>query len=136
MTSATTSANIQNLYFEYKDLTQISGEPTFSTLHYMLLQLKANESSVPSELGCGAHGYVRVILSPVTYVTLTPMTYFVPPVHPGNLTVPLMATQYQITLAKHRHENSLQVFAQYQLVQRDLIQQVLEAIDPKYFTRI
>ena len=136
MTSATTSANIQNLYFEYKDLTQISGEPTFSTLHYMLLQLKANESSVPSELGGGAHGYVGAILSPVTYATLAPMTPFVPPVHQDDLTVPPMATQYQISLAKFQHENALQVFNQYQLVQMALIQQVLEAINAKFLTRL
>ena len=90
--SATSNTNFRDLYFEHKDLTRIIGEPTFSTLHLMILELKANASSVSSTLGGGQHGYIGVILSPVTYATLAPMQPFVPPIHPGVLHVDLPAT--------------------------------------------
>ena len=86
----------RDLYFEHKNLTRISSEPTFATLHQLLLELKANAVSVPSTLGGGAHGFIGIILSAVTYVTLAPMPPFVTPVHPGALRVPHGATQYQV----------------------------------------
>ena len=48
----------RDLYFEYKSLTRVIGEPTFETLHQLLLELMANTVSVPSNLGGGAHGYI------------------------------------------------------------------------------
>ena len=46
------------------------------------------------------------------------------------------STQYVIALLKVQHEENLKNFSEYQLVQRALIQQVLEAIDGKYLTRM
>ena len=134
--SATRNTNFRDLYFEHKSLTQIIGEPTFSTLHLMILQLKANASSVPSTLGDGQHGYIRVILSPVTYATLAHMQPFVPPVHPGVLQVDLPATQFEIALAKTLHDENVRTFQSYLLIQRALVQQVLEAIEPKYLSSL
>ena len=65
------------------------------------------------------HDYAGIILP--TYATLAPMTPFIIPVHLGTLNVPMGSTQY---------------FSEYQLVQCALIQQVLEAIDSKYLTRM
>ena len=79
--SATSNTHFRDLYFKHKYLTQIIGKPNFSTIHLMLLQLKANTISVPSTLGDGQHGYIRVIFSAVTYATLVPMQNFEPPNH-------------------------------------------------------
>ena len=68
--STTSSTNFRDLYFEHKALTQIIGEPTFSTLYLMILQLKASASSVSSTLGSGQHNYIGVILSPVLTLPL------------------------------------------------------------------
>ena len=133
---SSTPTHYRDLYFEHKNLTRISGEPTFASLHKMLLELKANAVSVPSTLGGGAHGFIGVILSGPTYATLAPMTPFVIPVHPGPLRVVHGATQYEIALAKTMHEESTQTFQTYQLVQRALVQQVLEAIETKYLSSI
>ena len=133
-TRATT--NVRENYFEHKDLSRIVGEPVFESLHHMLLQVKANLSSVPSTLGGGAHGYAGAILSVTTYATLAPTTPFITPVHPGILTVPAGATQYAIAFAKTQHDELMRVFSEYQLVQRATIQQVLEAINPKYVKRL
>ena len=101
----------RDLYFEHKNLTRISGEPTFVMLHQLLLELKANAVSVPSTLGGGAHGFIGINLSGPTYAILAlPMTPFVTPIHPGGLRVPIGAIQYQAALAKKVHEEATQTF--------------------------
>ena len=134
--SATGNTNFRDLYFEHKSLTRIIGEPTLSRLHLMLLQLKANISSIPSTLGGGQHGYIGVILSPVTYATLNHMQPFEPPIHPGILQVNLPAMQYEIALAKTLHNESICTFHSYLLIQRALVQQVLKVIDEKYVSSL
>ena len=64
------------------------------------------------------------------------MTPFITPVKLGPLRVAEGATQYQISLTKTLHEKATQTFQTYQLVQRALVQQVLEAIDSKYLSSI
>ena len=111
-----TPTHYRDLYFEHKNLTRISGEPTFASLHRMLLEPKSNTASVHSTLGGGSHGFVVVILSDPNYATLVPMKPFVAPVHPCPLRVVQGATQYEIALAKTIHEEVLQTFQTYQLV--------------------
>ena len=53
----------RDLDLEHKNLTRISVEPTFASLHKILLELKANAVSVPSQLGGGSHGFMPIILS-------------------------------------------------------------------------
>ena len=45
-------------------------------------------------------------------------------------------TQFQITQAKSEHDEDLRVFREYTLMQRALIQQVLQAIDGKYLSAL
>ena len=134
--SATSNMNFRHLYFEHKALTRIIGEPTFSTIHLMLLQLKANASSVPSTLGGGQRSYIGVIFSPVTYATLAPMQPFKPLFHPGIFQVDLPATQFEISLAKTLHNENVRPFQSCLLIQHALVQQVLEAINEKYLSSL
>ena len=131
----TANTNFQELYFEHKDMPRIMGEPTFSTLHEMLRRLKANASSVPCTLGGGAHGYVGALLSPQSYATLS-QTAFTAPLHPGTLTIPLGSTQYAIAHLKQTHEDNITVFQEYSLMQRALIKQICQAVDPQYIAAL
>ena len=36
------TTNVRELYFEFKELTLLIGEPEFDGLHQMLLEIKAN----------------------------------------------------------------------------------------------
>ena len=45
------TTHYRDLYFEHRNLTQISGKPSFANLRKILLELKANAVSVPSQLG-------------------------------------------------------------------------------------
>ena len=134
--STTSNTNFRNFYFEHKSLTRIVSKPTFSTLHLMLLQLKANTNSIRSTLVRGQHGYIRVILSPVTYATLAPIQYFESPVHPGILQIEYPATQYEIAFAKTLQDESVRTFQFHKLIQRALVHQVLEAVEDKYLSSL
>ena len=117
-----THPNVRELFFEYKQLTRINGEPNFTTLHNMHLESKANCSSVPCTLGGGAHGYSGILLSATTYTILAPTTPFIIPLHPGVLLVPVGSTQYEIALIKTTHDEALRVSQEYNLVMHALIQ--------------
>ena len=130
------TSNVGGLYFEHKNLARIVGELVFDGMHQMLLEVKANLSSVPSTLGGGEHRYAGAILSILTYATLAPVTSFITPAYPGFLTVPAGVTQYTIALLKTYRDEALRIFFKYQLVQRATIQQFLEAINAKYVSRL
>ena len=130
------TTHYRDLYFEHKHLTRISGKPNFSSLHKILLEIKANAVSVPSTLGGGAHDFIRIVLSNPIYSTIAPTKPFITLVQLGPLRIANGATQYQISLAKIVHEEATQTFQTYQLVQRVLIQQILEDIDSKYLSSI
>ena len=91
---STTNINLNDLYFEYKVLPRVVGEPTFKVLHEILKQLKANTSTVPCMLGGGANGYLGMLVSPAKYEVIAPGTPFVPLTMPGVLTILPADTQY------------------------------------------
>ena len=57
------------------------------------------------------------------------------PASPGPLDAANIATQYQIVHAMALHKTATHPFYKYQLVQRALIKQVLEALGAKFSTR-
>ena len=100
----------------------------------MLTQLKANASSVPTNLGGGGHRFIGAILSPASYHTLAPLTPFIGPTHIVTLIVPPNSTQYVISLIKTQHDEAIIMYHLYLLVQQAIIQQFLDAIESKYLT--
>ena len=128
------STDFKELFFEYKILPEIEGEPAFNYLHYLLQLIKANACSVPCTLGGENHGYVGILLSDAAYSILDPGTPFIAPVHPRTLTIIPGATQYQIDLAKTQYNEATRVFREYSLMKRALIQQVVTLINKKYLS--
>ena len=103
----TSNINLNELYYEYKVLTKILGEPNFDKLMVLFQELKANTAAVPSTLAGGANGYLGVLVSAAQYQTVAPGTPFVPPVAPGTLVILPGDTQYQIMIAKTQYETAL-----------------------------
>ena len=103
----TANINLNELYFEYKLLTKITGEPTFDKLHEIFRQLKSNTAAVPCTLGGGANGYLGILVSAAQYNTIAPGAPFVPPPMSGHLVIDPAYTQYQIAMAKTQYESAL-----------------------------
>ena len=98
--STTEDINLNELYFEYKVLTKITGEPTFDKLHKMFQQLKENTAAVPCTLVGGANGYLRMLVSVAQYNTVAPGAPFVPLPMLGHLFIDPYYTPYQIPMEK------------------------------------
>ena len=129
---STSNINLNELYFEYKVLPRIVGEPTFNHLHEILKQLKANTCAVPCTLGGGANGYLGMLVTPLKYATIAPGTPFVAPQMPGALLINPTDTQYQIAITKTLYDTALREHQTYILMQRALISLIQKCIDPKY----
>ena len=126
------STKFKELYFKHKEIVILIGEPSLKTLHNILLQLNDNISSVSCTLRRGTHCYVRMILSPMMYTKLAPMTTFIIMTHPRIWARVDGATQYAITLAKVQRETYVRAFTDYQLIEKQLIQQIITVIETKY----
>ena len=112
-TSTTENTNLNELYFEYKVLTKIIGEPTFDKLHKMFQQLQANTAAVPCTLGGVANGSLGMLVSTAQYNTVTPGAPFVPPHMPCALVIDPAYTQYQITMSKTQYGAALRDHKKY-----------------------
>ena len=128
----TSNIDLNALYFEYKVLTKITGEPTFAKLHVLFRELKANAAAVPCTLAGGANGYLGMLVSAAQYQLIAPGTPFIPPPQPRPLVINPTDTQYQIMIAKTMYETALREHQAYVLLQRSLIALVQEAIQSKY----
>ena len=70
-------------YFPYSSPTPIQGEPTYKAIKRLKNELRANASSVDSDLGGGDHGYLGLILTNEECIRVCPGTPFVAPAYPG-----------------------------------------------------
>ena len=59
----TTRIDYAATYFPYKTPTPINGEPTYKSLKRLKNELRANASSVDTDLGGGDHGYLVLVLT-------------------------------------------------------------------------
>ena len=99
----------RSIFFANPSLTPIQGEPDADTLITLKNQLKANASSVPSNLGGGNHGHLGLVLSPATYALLA-NTPFATPAHPGALVIPPGTTAAMSTVLREQHTELMRDF--------------------------
>ena len=77
----TSNIDYAHTYFKYPIPTLITGEPTNKSLKRLKNELRANASSVDSNLG-GDHGYLGLVLTDIEYANVS-ATPFVAPPFPG-----------------------------------------------------
>ena len=70
MTLSSKLPNYKDEFFEYKTLTKIYGRPTIEKLLVLYREVKVNAQTVHNTLGGGQHGYLRLVLDPITYGTI------------------------------------------------------------------
>ena len=133
MSSATRHGMIdyRSTFFDYPSLTKITGEPTLGALMTLRNELKANAQSVETTLGGGAHGHLGLVVPPAIYNTIAPDTPYIKPRQP---TIRLLERDSQYILAEKRHnyDRQLQVYKDCVAMERILVQQIINAVEPKY----
>ena len=125
----------RSIYFAFPNLTPIDGEPDADILIKLKNQVKANASSVPSNLGGGAHGHLGLVLSPATYSMVSNIP-FDQPAHPGALAIPLGTTGPMATVLREQHVEGIRLFREVSGVEKALKQQILKAVDRQWLLAI
>jgi hypothetical protein len=118
--------------FPHPDIPAIEGPPNYKTITDITRLLNANAASIHSELGGGNYGHLALTISAASYTTLSPVA-FVPPANPGTTPViPPLATAVIIGQTVCEHDESLQLWRQYNNVNAALKQQLISSISNIY----
>ena len=118
-------------YFKFKTPTPIIGTPTHKTLKRLKQELRANASSVESDLGGGDHGYLGLVLDDPEYATISG-TPFVAPTYPTALTIPATATQVEALNLREQHKEQKRAYLECKNVEKALQRHIQDAIEDKY----
>ena len=122
-------------YFKYKTPTPIQGIPTYKALKRLKAELRANASSVETDLGGGNHGYLGLVLSDAEYAQVSPIP-FVAPAYPAPLTIPANATQVTAFERRAAHEEAKRVYYECQNIEKALQRHIQDAIEDKYLEHL
>ena len=125
----------RSIYFAFPNLDPINGEPDADILIKLKNQLKANASSVPSNLGGGNHGHLGLVVTPQTYAMVSNVP-FDQPVHPGTLVIPAGTTGPMATVLREQHIENVRLFREVVGVEKALKQQILKAIEQDWLLAI
>ena len=114
-----TSTNINYIatYFELPELNKIHGAPTYARLCDIKDQIKANASSVSSNLGKGSHGHLGLVLTNNEYAKITAMPYDCP-AHPGALETPVLTVQHAESRMREDHMALIRIFCKVMDLQK------------------
>ena len=118
-------------YFKYKTPTPIQGAPTNKTLKRLKQELRANASSVESDLGGGDHGYLGLVLTDGEYETVS-NTAFTAPTYPTALTIPTGSSQVEALMLRETYKEQKREYLECKNVEKALQRHVQDAIEDKY----
>ena len=137
MTSATSLGlvDLKQTFFDYPELSKISGEPTLGSLMTLCNELKANAQSVTTTLGGGANGHLGLVLSAQAYEQIAPGTPYIRPVLP-EMDIDNNDTRYILAQKRLDYDTDLALYREFVAMERILIQQIVNAIDGKFLKAI
>ena len=122
-------------YFPHKTPTLVRGEPSYKDLKRVKMELRANASSVDSELGGGDHGYLGLVLSNTEYLSVPGVngTRFTAPAYPGALVIPQNLTDVQALQLRETHKELIQNYRECCHVEKALLKHLQGSFQPQYF---
>ena len=128
---ATGNVDYATSYFKYKTPTPIQGAPTNKTLKRLKQELRANASSVESDLGGGDHGFLGLVLTDVEYTTVS-NTAFTAPTYPTALAIPTGTDQVTALNMREQHKEERRAYYECKNVEKALQRHIQDAIEDKY----
>ena len=137
MTSATSLGlvDLKQTFFDYPELSKISGEPTLGSLMTLRNELKANAQSVTTTLGGGANGHLGLVLSAQAYEQIAPGTPYIRPVLP-EMDIDNNDTRYILAQKRLDYDTDLALYREFVAMERILIRQIVNAINGKFLKAI
>ena len=119
-------------YFKYKTPTVIHGTPDNKSLKRLKAELRANASSVESDLGGGNHGYLGLVLSDEEYATIEGTAPFVAPEYPDPLTIPAGASQVEAFELREKYKDAKSKYYECKNVEKALQRHIQDCMEEKY----
>ena len=95
--------------FQYPTPRIIRGEPTHQDLKRLNTELRANASSIDSDLGGGDHGYLGLVLTAPEYTAVC-TTAFTPPTFPAPLTLSATATAVEAAVTRDERQDRIREY--------------------------
>ena len=133
----TSNVNYTATYFKYPVPSPINGEPTNKTLKRLQKELRANSSSVETDLGGGDHGYLGLILADLEYMKIVPRPdRFDAPTWPGELVIDASATPVEAVHEKEKHRELMRVYRECKNVEKALLRHIQSAVEEKYIEHL
>ena len=121
------------VYFKYSIPTPITGEPTHKSLKPLKTELRANASSVDTNLGGGNHGYLGLVLTDIEYARITPTPQpFVPLGFPGPLVIDPALTALQQVQARETHNEAVALCRECKNVEKFLLRDIQKAVEENF----
>jgi hypothetical protein len=130
-----TPIDYANAYFSSPTLPKIVGKPTYEKLRHMKKLLKANATSVQSDLGGGQFGHLGLVLDDATYNGLTGQNY-VRPLHPGALVIPTGTAHHEAVRLREEHSENIRLFRETVDVQNALMKQIINTVENDYLKEL
>ena len=95
--------------FEYPTLTRVTGSLNFKKLNQLKNELKANASSIQSDLGGGLNGHLGLITTAIEYTSIdnTPYTRYN---NPPPLNIPRATAQHEANRWREEHKEQQMLF--------------------------
>jgi hypothetical protein len=123
MTLSTTS-----LAFPHPELTNITSEPTSSSLRFLQRELNANARQIHSTRGGGVNGHLRLVMTEADYFARAQVNFVVPQ-HPGDAPHHIHpATGLKIAETIRLFTQNVDEHRRYHLVASELKKQILQAV--------
>ena len=121
-------------YFPHKVPTLIRGVPNYENIKRVKTELRANASSVDTELGGGDHGYLGLVLSNTEYLAVPGVNgnMFLPPVYPGALVIRPTATAVEALQRRESHNEQIRLYRECQNVEKAILKHLQNSFQSQY----
>ena len=130
-----TPIDYTNVLFPTLTLPKIAGKPTYEKLCEMKKLLKANATSIQSDLGGGQFGQLGLILDDATYNGLTGENY-VCPAHPGALVIPAGTAHHKAVRLQEEHYENICLFCETVDMHNALMKQIVNTVEKDYIKEL
>ena len=121
--------------FKHKVIPTIFGTPAFHQIEDLKRKIIANAASVPTTLGGGAHGHMRLAMTDLEFANVSPTPY-VRPALPGPIVFPTPCTYIQGELLRSAHKTAMDSYRATVDVERALLGQIQGAFEEEYLAEI
>ena len=110
-------------------------EYTFKTLHKLQNEINANAKYIYSNPGGGSHGHLRLVLTDVQYVLISP-TPFIYLTHPVLIVIPDGTNAHAHSNMRIAHTKRVRLLLEVTRVAQDPVQKIVATVKEAYFADI